>query len=102
MRLILGKLGLQVNEQEQAVPSLSRLHLTAHSLADVSDLVATWSEIITVMDGDEYINIMTSYSKIVLINQNYKTTKQNKKKLPAKIFILLQVFIILTNNGSGI
>ncbi|CAN9147788.1 unnamed protein product [Alternaria alternata] len=55
MRLILGKLGLQVNEQEQAVPSLSRLHLTAHSLADVSDLVATWSEIITMMDGDEYI-----------------------------------------------
>ncbi|RYO31816.1 hypothetical protein AA0113_g11799 [Alternaria arborescens] len=55
MRLILGKLGLQVNEQEQAVPSLSRLHLTAHSLADVSDLVATWSEIITVMDDDEYI-----------------------------------------------
>ena len=46
---------MQVNEQEQAVPSLSRLHLTAHSLADVSDLVATWSEIITVMDGDEYI-----------------------------------------------
>ncbi|KAL1799682.1 hypothetical protein ACET3X_000024 [Alternaria dauci] len=55
MRLILGKLGLQVNEQEQAVPSLSRLHLTAHNLADVSDLVATWSGIITVMDGDEYI-----------------------------------------------
>jgi biotin--protein ligase len=55
MRLILEKLGLQVNEQEQAVPSLSRLHLTAHSLADVSDLVATWSEIITVMDGDNYI-----------------------------------------------
>ena len=44
-----------MNQEEQAVPSLSRLHLTAHSLADVSDLVATWSEIITVMDGDEYI-----------------------------------------------
>jgi biotin--protein ligase len=55
MRLILRKLGLLVNEQEQAVPSLSRLHLTAHNLADVSDLVATWSEILTVMDGDEYI-----------------------------------------------
>ncbi|KAG9192982.1 biotin---protein ligase [Alternaria panax] len=55
MRLILRKLGLHVNEREQAVPSLSRLHLTAHNLADVSDLVATWSEIITVMDGDEYI-----------------------------------------------
>jgi biotin--protein ligase len=52
---MLRKLGLQVNEQEQAVPSLSRLHLTAHNLADVSELVATWSEIITVVDGDEYI-----------------------------------------------
>jgi biotin--protein ligase len=55
MRLILGKLGLAVNEQEQAVPSLSRLHLTAHNLTDVSDLVASWSEIRTVIDGDEYV-----------------------------------------------
>ncbi|KAI4943394.1 hypothetical protein J4E91_009303 [Alternaria rosae] len=55
MRLILRKLGLQVNEQEQAVPSLSHLHLTAHNLSDVADLIATWSEIITVVDGDEYI-----------------------------------------------
>lgn len=55
LRLILQKLGLQVNEQEQAVPSLSRLHLTSHNLADVTDLVASWSEIITVVDGDEYV-----------------------------------------------
>ncbi|USP74065.1 hypothetical protein yc1106_01339 [Curvularia clavata] len=55
MRLVLEKLGLRVNEKEQAVPSLSRLHLTAHSLADVSELVASWSEIITVIDGDKYI-----------------------------------------------
>ncbi|CAA9966406.1 Biotin-[acetyl-CoA-carboxylaseligase] [Pyrenophora teres f. maculata] len=55
MRLILEKLGLQVNEQEQAVPSLSRLHLTAHNLADVTEIVAKWTEILTVIDGDEYI-----------------------------------------------
>jgi biotin--protein ligase len=55
MRLILGKLGLRVNEQEQAVPYLSRLHLTAHNLADVSDLVDSWSEIRTVIDGDQYV-----------------------------------------------
>lgn len=55
MRLVLEKLGLHVNEKEQAVPSLSRLHLTAHSLADVSELIAGWSEIFTVIDGDEYI-----------------------------------------------
>ena len=55
LRLVLQKLGLQVNEQEQAVPALSRLHLTSHNLADVSDLVASWSEILTVVDGDQYL-----------------------------------------------
>lgn len=52
---MLQKLGLKVNEEEQAVPPLSRLHLSAHSAADVSDLVASWSEILTVVDGEEYI-----------------------------------------------
>ncbi|KAF2872071.1 biotin-protein ligase [Massariosphaeria phaeospora] len=55
MRLILRKLGLTVNEEEQVVPSLSRVHLTAHKAADVSALLASWSEIITVIDGEEYI-----------------------------------------------
>jgi biotin--protein ligase len=55
MRLILGKLGLSVNEDEQAVPPLSRLHLSAHKAADVSDLVAKWGEILTVVNGKEYI-----------------------------------------------
>ena len=55
MRLVLQKLGLQVNEQEQAVPSLSRLHLTSHHLTDVSDLMASWAEILTLVDGDQYV-----------------------------------------------
>lgn len=55
LRLVLQKLGLQINEQEQAVPSLSRLHLTSHHVTDVANLVATWSEIITVIDDDQYI-----------------------------------------------
>ncbi|KAF2111657.1 biotin-protein ligase [Lophiotrema nucula] len=55
MRLVLQKLNLKVNEEEQAVPSLSRLHLSAHTPAEVSDLVASWSEIFTVVDGEEYI-----------------------------------------------
>lgn len=53
--LILRKLGLNVNEQEQAVPSLSRLHLTSHNPTAVADLVASWTEVITVVDGEEYI-----------------------------------------------
>lgn len=53
--LMLQKLGLQVNEEEQVVPSLSRLHLTSHTAADVSELVASWAETLTVVDGDDYI-----------------------------------------------
>ncbi|KAJ4315313.1 biotin holocarboxylase synthetase [Neodidymelliopsis sp. IMI 364377] len=53
--LMLRKLGLNVNEQEQAVPPLSRLHLTSHNMTDVADLVASWAEVITVIDGEEYI-----------------------------------------------
>ena len=52
---MLRKLGLAVNEQEQAVPSLSRLHLTSHKPTAVADLVASWAEVITVVDGEEYI-----------------------------------------------
>ncbi|KAF2263751.1 biotin apo-protein ligase-like protein [Lojkania enalia] len=55
MRLMLQKLGLKVNEDEQAVPSLSCLHLSAHTAAAVSALIASWSEIVIVVDGGEYI-----------------------------------------------
>ncbi|EAT84703.2 hypothetical protein SNOG_08427 [Parastagonospora nodorum SN15] len=54
--LVLQKLGLQVNEEEQAVPSLSRLHLTSHTGTDVSNLIESWAEVLTVVDGDQYIN----------------------------------------------
>ncbi|KAF3007507.1 biotin holocarboxylase synthetase [Curvularia kusanoi] len=53
--MMLRKLGLNVNEQEQAVPSLSRLHLTSHKPTAVADLVASWAEVITVVDGEDYI-----------------------------------------------
>jgi len=55
MKLCLQKLGLKVNGEEQAVPTLSRLHLSAHQAADVSNLVASWTEIITLVDGVEYV-----------------------------------------------
>lgn len=55
MKLCLQKLGLQVNYEEQVVPSLSRLHLSAHQGSDVSDLISSWHEIITLIDGEEYV-----------------------------------------------
>ncbi|KAJ4349906.1 biotin holocarboxylase synthetase [Didymosphaeria variabile] len=55
MRLLLSKLGLNVNEEPQAVPFLSRLHLSSHKPAGVTDLTASWSEIFTIVDGEDYI-----------------------------------------------
>ena len=46
---------MKINEEEQAVPSLSRLHLSSHQASDVSELVSSWQEIITLRDGEEYI-----------------------------------------------
>ena len=49
------KLGLQVNSSEQAVPSLSRLLLSAANASDVADLVVSWQGIITVEEGEDFI-----------------------------------------------
>jgi len=52
----LMKLSLQVNQTEQSVPSLSRLHLTSISPPEIAELVASWEEIITKSDdGEEFI-----------------------------------------------
>lgn len=55
LKACLSKLGLVVNEEEQPVPSLSRLHLSSHCATDVSELVAAWNDIITLIEGEEYI-----------------------------------------------
>ena len=49
------KLGLQVNQENTAVPSLSRLHLSSIMPQTTSDILATLREIITNVDGEEYI-----------------------------------------------
>lgn len=55
LKSCLTKFGLKANEEEKAVPSLSRLHLTAHQASDVSELMSSLHEIITLIDGDEYV-----------------------------------------------
>ena len=49
------KLGLHVNEDQDTVPSLSRLHLTSSHPPDTSKLIASLQDIITNVDGEEYI-----------------------------------------------
>lgn len=55
LKACLIKLGLQVNQEAQAVPSLSRLHLTSSNPSDVAELVSTWSDVITLEKGEEHI-----------------------------------------------
>lgn len=55
LKACLTKLGLKVNQEPQAVPSLSRLHLSSSKASDVSELVSSWNDIITLEDGEEHI-----------------------------------------------
>lgn len=51
----LTKLGLVVSQEQEPVPSLSRLHLSSLVPSCSSEVVAALEDIITVEDGEEYI-----------------------------------------------
>ena len=55
LKACLTKLGLQVNQAEDSVPSLSRLHLSSLISSTTSEVVASLEDIITVEDNEEYI-----------------------------------------------
>lgn len=55
LKACLLKLGLQVNQENTAVPSLSRLHLSSMLSNDTSKIMAGLQEIITILNGEEYI-----------------------------------------------
>ncbi|MCJ1467620.1 biotin holocarboxylase synthetase [Pseudocyphellaria aurata] len=55
LKACLMKLGLQVNQEEDLVPSLSRLHLSSLIASTTSEVVASLEDIITVEDGEKYI-----------------------------------------------
>ena len=51
----LQKLGLKVNQEQNAVPPLSRLHLSSELPSSTSELVSSLADIICVQDDLEYI-----------------------------------------------
>lgn len=55
LKACLTKLGLDVNQETTSVPSLSRLHLSSLHHYLVPELLASWEDIITTEDGEEYI-----------------------------------------------
>ncbi|PGH01581.1 biotin-[acetyl-CoA-carboxylase] ligase [Blastomyces parvus] len=55
LKACLTKLGLQVNQDSAAVPSLSRLHLSSLGPQGGAGLLSALRDIITVTDGEEYI-----------------------------------------------
>ena len=55
LRACLTKLGLQVNQEQNSVPTLSRLHLSSLSPSDTSELLVSLQDLISVQDGEEFI-----------------------------------------------
>lgn len=55
LRACLWKLGLQVNKEENPVPSLSRLHLSSILPSYTSELVDSLADIVSIHDNQEYI-----------------------------------------------
>lgn len=55
LKACLLKLGLRVSQENTAVPSLSRLHLSSMIPGGTSNIMAGLQEIISIADGEEYI-----------------------------------------------
>ncbi|KAI4125198.1 MAG: hypothetical protein LQ338_004398 [Usnochroma carphineum] len=55
LKACLLKLGLHVSQEQTAVPSLSRLHLSSAVTTDTVKLVEALRDIITMQEGEEYI-----------------------------------------------
>ncbi|KAL8774534.1 MAG: hypothetical protein Q9209_000907 [Squamulea sp. 1 TL-2023] len=55
LKACLIKLGLHVSQEQMAIPSLSRLHLSSAEIADIRRLMEDLRDIITRQDGEEYI-----------------------------------------------
>ncbi|KAI5238701.1 biotin holocarboxylase synthetase [Aureobasidium subglaciale] len=55
MKACLAKLGLKPSQDDQGVPSLSRLHLSAMEASDISEIVSSWTEVVEEVDGEHVI-----------------------------------------------
>ena len=55
LKASLLKLGLQVNQENTAVPSLSQLHLSSMLPDGVSSIMSSLQEIISIVNDEEYI-----------------------------------------------
>jgi biotin--protein ligase len=55
LKACLTKLGLTVSRELNAVPSLSRLHLSSLEPSDVREIVDSWKDIVVAEEGEEYI-----------------------------------------------
>ncbi|KAG9707271.1 putative biotin apo-protein ligase, partial [Aureobasidium melanogenum] len=55
MKACLAKLGLSPSQDDQGVPSLSRLHLSTLEASEVSRIASSWSDIVEEVDGKHLI-----------------------------------------------
>ncbi|KAI9805534.1 MAG: hypothetical protein M1825_000785 [Sarcosagium campestre] len=55
LKASLAKLGLSVSQEQNLIPSLSRLHLSSAKPSDVTEMLVSLQDAIVVEDGEEFI-----------------------------------------------
>lgn len=55
LRACLEKLGLEVSAENESLPTLSNIHLSAVDNSQVSELLCSWSDVIDKENGEEFI-----------------------------------------------
>lgn len=86
MKACLTKLGLQVSEGTEAVPSLSRLHLSSSQLDEIEDLLHSWRDagITSKEQGDEIIKGEQDILKLEKEDDRWSTASM-KDALPTPV-----------------
>lgn len=87
MKACLTKLGLQVSQEDQAVPSLSRLHLSSSQPDEITDLLQSWQEagIISDDSGEQVIKAEQDTFKLERNDDPWNTSSlRNALPTPVK------------------
>jgi biotin--protein ligase len=82
LKACLAKLGLKVNEDQNVVPSLSRIHISSLLFADTTNLLHDLSDIIIQENGQEYIK--DENDTFLLEKPSTWSTESLKDALPRK------------------
>ncbi|KAK0363598.1 biotin holocarboxylase synthetase [Friedmanniomyces endolithicus] len=69
MKACLIKLGLEVNQETEPVPSLSRLHLSSSRPSEITELLHSWHEVGVLAKGDDGQEVIKGENDTFIVEQ---------------------------------